>query len=56
MGPGIAGTAGKMLGVDTVVPIHYGTFPILKGRPEDLKEASSGAFEVVGMEPGQTLS
>ena len=56
MGPRMAGTAGKMLGVESVVPIHYGTFPILKGRPEDLEEASSGAFEVVGMEPGQTLT
>jgi L-ascorbate metabolism protein UlaG (beta-lactamase superfamily) len=56
MGPRLAATAGKMLGVETVVPIHYGTFPILKGRPEDVTEAASGAFEVVGMEPGQTIS
>lgn len=52
MGAGIAARAGRMLGVETVVPIHFGTFPILAGTPDELKDAASGAFEVVAMEPG----
>jgi L-ascorbate metabolism protein UlaG (beta-lactamase superfamily) len=52
MGAGIAARAGRMLGVETVIPIHFGTFPILAGTPDELKDAASGAFEVVAMEPG----
>lgn len=52
MGAGIASRAGRMLGVETVIPIHYGTFPILAGTPEELKEAAAGAFEVVALEAG----
>jgi L-ascorbate metabolism protein UlaG (beta-lactamase superfamily) len=38
-----------------VVPIHYGTFPPLKGTPDELK-AALGDYdgEVVVMEPGET--
>ena len=53
MGAGIAARAGRMVGAETVVPIHFGTFPILAGTPEELKDAASGAFEVVALEPGQ---
>ncbi len=56
MGAGLAAMAAKMLGVDSVVPIHFGTFPILAGRPEEMADASSGAFEVVSAEPGQALT
>ncbi len=56
MGAGLGAMAAKMLGVESVVPIHYGTFPILTGRPEEMADASSGAFEVVSAEPGQTLT
>jgi L-ascorbate metabolism protein UlaG (beta-lactamase superfamily) len=41
MGGKIAALGAKMLGVESVVPIHFGTFPVLSGRPEDLNEASS---------------
>ena len=52
MGPKQAARAAGMLGVKQVVPIHYGTFPILTGTPEELAEHGGGAFEVVRMEPG----
>ncbi len=38
MGPHEAAHATRLLGVKTVIPMHYGTFPALTGRPEDLKE------------------
>jgi L-ascorbate metabolism protein UlaG (beta-lactamase superfamily) len=37
MGPGGAARAAQLLGVKTVVPIHYGTFPILAGTPDELR-------------------
>lgn len=36
MGPQEAAYAARLLKVTTVIPMHYGTFPILTGRPEDL--------------------
>jgi L-ascorbate metabolism protein UlaG (beta-lactamase superfamily) len=37
MGPAGAALAAKLLDVKTVVPIHYGTFPILAGTPAELE-------------------
>jgi L-ascorbate metabolism protein UlaG (beta-lactamase superfamily) len=34
MGPARAAEAVKLVGPRTVIPMHYGTFPILKGTPE----------------------
>ncbi len=44
----------ELLKVMTVVPIHYGTFPPLKGTPEQL-EAALGDYpaEVIVMQPGE---
>jgi L-ascorbate metabolism protein UlaG (beta-lactamase superfamily) len=39
MDPAGAALAAKMLKVKTVVPMHFGTFPILKGTPEELTAA-----------------
>jgi len=52
MDPRQAARAAGLLGVSAVVPIHYGTFPILAGTPEQLAEHAAGAFEVVALEPG----
>jgi L-ascorbate metabolism protein UlaG (beta-lactamase superfamily) len=52
MGPGIAARAGKLIGAPAVIPIHFGTFPILAGTPDDLREHAAGAFEVVALDPG----
>ena len=38
MGPAGAARAVQMLGVNVVVPVHYGTFPILAGTPHDLRD------------------
>lgn len=43
----------ELLAAPTVVPIHYGTFPPLKGTPEAFKAALGDAkAEVVVMQPG----
>ncbi len=37
MGPREAALAVELLGVDAVAPIHWGTFPILAGTPDQLR-------------------
>ncbi|HZV25613.1 MAG TPA: MBL fold metallo-hydrolase, partial [Acidothermaceae bacterium] len=37
MGPREAALAVELLGVEHVMPIHYGTFPILAGTPDQLR-------------------
>jgi L-ascorbate metabolism protein UlaG (beta-lactamase superfamily) len=52
MGPRDAGRAADMIGASTVIPVHYGTFPILAGTPEELAAATSA--RVQALEPGGT--
>ena len=38
-------------------PMHYGTFPLLTGTPEALRQLTQEqAVEVVELKPGETLS
>lgn len=57
MDPEGAAQAAKLLGLKTVVPMHFGTFPVLAGTPADLtaglKKVRSTA-KVVEMKPGET--
>jgi L-ascorbate metabolism protein UlaG (beta-lactamase superfamily) len=57
MGPRSAAEAVRMLGTKMVIPMHFGTFPILVGTPDDLrKEADDvSGLEVVDLEPGGTI-
>jgi len=56
MGPKAAALAAKYLGLKTVVPIHYGTFPALNGTPQDLEDHLAGTnIDVLEAEPGKTL-
>jgi L-ascorbate metabolism protein UlaG (beta-lactamase superfamily) len=59
MGPKEAAVAVRMLGVNHVIPMHYGTFPILSGTPAALREALQSLglneVEVIEMRPGQTI-
>ena len=44
----------ELLKTPKVVPIHYGTFPPLKGTPEEFKAALGDAkTEVIVMQPGE---
>ena len=55
MGPDAAAMAARWLGVKQVVPMHYGTFPLLTGTPEQLeKELSGSGIEVLVLKPGET--
>lgn len=56
MGPKGAALAARHLGLKTVVPIHYGTFPALTGTPEQLEHYLAGSgIEVRKAEPGKTF-
>jgi L-ascorbate metabolism protein UlaG (beta-lactamase superfamily) len=55
MGPDLAATAAEWLDVEQVVPMHWGTFPILTGTPGALKEHLKGSgIEVLELKPGDT--
>jgi L-ascorbate metabolism protein UlaG (beta-lactamase superfamily) len=57
MDPVAAAKACELLGVKTVIPMHYGTFPVLVGRPEQLRELVAPiGVEVLEMTPGQTVT
>jgi L-ascorbate metabolism protein UlaG (beta-lactamase superfamily) len=52
MGPPGAARAIELSGVQTVIPVHYATFPILAGTPSEL--ASLTSAHVVELQPGET--
>jgi L-ascorbate metabolism protein UlaG (beta-lactamase superfamily) len=54
MGPREAAYACKLLRPNSLIPMHFGTFPVLTGKPSDLKKLVKGV-EVVEMKPGQTI-
>ncbi len=55
MGPDTAAIAAKWLGVRQVVPMHWGTFPLLRGTPGQLKEHLAGTkIDVLELKPGET--
>jgi len=48
--------ARELLNSRHVIPIHYGTFPVLTGTPELLQQALKGsAVKVTVMQPGEVL-
>jgi L-ascorbate metabolism protein UlaG (beta-lactamase superfamily) len=55
MGPDTAAMAARWLGVKQVVPMHWGTFPLLTGTPDQLKDHLAGSgIEVLALQPGET--
>jgi L-ascorbate metabolism protein UlaG (beta-lactamase superfamily) len=54
MDPREAALALELLRVKRCIPCHYGTFPVLTGRPEELRELASGV-EILEMQPGETI-
>jgi L-ascorbate metabolism protein UlaG (beta-lactamase superfamily) len=56
MGPREAAVALELLGVTRCVPCHYGTFPLLTGTPEKLRELAPDGVEILAPEPGETLT
>jgi L-ascorbate metabolism protein UlaG (beta-lactamase superfamily) len=57
MGQDAAARACQMLGIRQVVPMHFGTFPILTGTPERLRQLVEPlGIDVLVLKPGQTAS
>ena len=59
MDPTAAALATELLGVQHVLPIHYGTFPALTGTPDELRSELAKwhltDVEVHAVEPGGTI-
>lgn len=56
MGPKAAAKAAEFLGVKTVIPIHYGTFPQLTGTPAELEQHLKGTGKkVMVLTPGEAM-
>lgn len=53
MGPDTAARAAEFLGVRQVVPMHWGTFPLLTGTPDAFKKLVKNV-EVLELKPGET--
>jgi L-ascorbate metabolism protein UlaG (beta-lactamase superfamily) len=55
MGPRRAAKAVQLLGVKTVVPMHFGTFPALSGTPAKLQELVGPEVTVLDLRPGDQV-
>ncbi len=56
MDPAGAAQAARLLKVQSIIPMHYGTFPLLTGNPEQLRgelKKVQGAPKVLDLEPGK---
>jgi L-ascorbate metabolism protein UlaG (beta-lactamase superfamily) len=53
MGPDTAARACEFLGVKQVVPMHWGTFPLLTGTPAEFKRLVRNVA-VLELKPGET--
>src|SRR5207237_10269532 len=56
MGPERAAKAVELLGVKTVVPMHFATFPVLTGRPNQLQELVGPGVKVLDISQGTPSS
>ena len=55
MGPKEAALASRFLGAKTILPLHFGTFPPLKGTPGELATLIDAGVRVVQWSPGDTF-
>jgi L-ascorbate metabolism protein UlaG (beta-lactamase superfamily) len=57
MGPRLAAAAARMLGVKYVLPVHFATFPVLTGTPEQLRThlGEASRIEVIDLAPGESI-
>ena len=55
MDPAQAAKAAELLGVKQIVPMHWGTFPLLTGTPDALRAlAEPRGMQVLALKPGET--
>lgn len=55
MGPGEAALAARLLAAKVILPLHFGTFPPLKGTPEELAAQVDAGIQVMRLEPGESI-
>jgi len=57
MGPREAALAIRLLGVKHVVPMHFGTFPLLTGNPDALRKITRNirGLKIHALKPGELL-
>lgn len=55
MGPKEAALAVRLLGAQTILPIHFGTIPQLTGAPEQLAALVDPTVQVVRWAPGESV-
>lgn len=55
MSPREAAYACNLLKPETVIPMHFGTFPVLTGKPSELQQLAP-EVKVMELKPGQTIS
>jgi L-ascorbate metabolism protein UlaG (beta-lactamase superfamily) len=57
MNPAEAALACRLLKPKWVIPLHYGTFPVLTGTPEELQAHLKGEpdIQVIALKPGETV-
>ena len=55
MGPREAAVALELLGTRRCVPCHYGTFPLLHGTPDELRQLAPNV-EVLALQPGESVT
>jgi len=54
MGPASAAKAVEFIKTKKVVPVHYGTFPLIAADPEEFKKKVGATAEVLILKPGET--
>ena len=56
MNPAEAAYACRLMNPRMVIPMHYGTFPVLTGTPKEFIEATRDHdLKVITMNPGDTI-
>ncbi len=57
MGPREAAMAIRFLNVKHVIPMHFGTFPLLTGTPQELKKLTGdiSGLEIHALKPGESI-
>jgi L-ascorbate metabolism protein UlaG (beta-lactamase superfamily) len=57
MSPVEAAHAIHLLGTKAIIPMHFGTFPLLSGTPEKLQKLTKdiAGLEILALEPGESI-
>jgi L-ascorbate metabolism protein UlaG (beta-lactamase superfamily) len=56
MGISSAVKAVEFVGTKRVIPVHYGTFPIVQADPKEFKRRVGKLAEVIILKPGETYT